>query len=331
MLTFISKHPLALLIALAFHGAILASILWGQPVEDKVIKVKLVSAPHNEQVEANQSKDKTLRTFAVDGKQVKLALAKIKKEEADKLKKQKNLAAQTRKEKKKLAELKQKQKQERANVNEQRKKAQAEKRKAEAEKRKADIAKRQADIERQKVAHQKQRADAERKKAEKAKREAKLAEKQKAEAKKVRAQEEAKTKKLAETIKRKNLEKKRLEKENAAAAVKRQLDEEESLQREMAKEEEMLNLKTAYISNIASQVTKNWKSAAKVSEKAECRISVTQTPTGNVSSVKVHSCNKFATTQFKKDAEKAVYRSEPLPKPPVKELFERNITFVFHP
>jgi colicin import membrane protein len=93
----------------------------------------------------------------------------------------------------------------------------------------------------------------------------------------------------------------------------------------------MQNLREVYISNIASAVKLNWKTVARISEKARCTISITQTPTGNVSSVQVHACNKYATSTFKKDAEKAVYRSQPLPKPPVKELFERKIDFIFKP
>lgn len=329
MFAFILRHPIALLVALFFHGLIIAAIIFAQVDSSEVIKVKLGSSP--EKFDNSQP----LKTFAVDSTQVKLALAKIKAEEEAKLLTQQQLAKQTEQEKKHLAELKRKQEQER--------------KKAQAEKAKADAAKKQADIERQKVKQQQKRAAEERAKADKAKQEAKQAEqkraearKKTAEAKKIREQEEAKSKKIAIEIKAKAAEKARLEKDAIAAKIlhdkeakaanlQRQKDEEDALQREFLREQEMVGLREAYISNIASKVRQNWRSAAKVSDQAECRISVTQTPQGNVSSVKVHSCNQYATPQFKKDAERAVYRSQPLPQPPIEELFERNITFIFQP
>ncbi|MDG4813517.1 cell envelope integrity protein TolA [Hydrogenovibrio sp. 3SP14C1] len=341
MFAFITRHPVSMALAIALHILIAIGLVYSSFQEEDILKIKLNGeASESEKMPIKQMQ--SMKTFAVDSSLVKQQLAKIKQEEADKLEAQKKLKRQSEAEKRRLAELKQEQREEQ-------KKAEAERRKTLAEQRKAKEAKRLAEIERQKVLAEQKRAQAAKRSAEQAKKEALLAEKKRQEAKKLvaeaqqkRQQEEAKKKALEEQIKQHNAEKKRLEAEALQAklrqeqlqqesALQRQLEEEEARKRQAAKQKEMLSLRETYISSIAASVKDNWRTAAKVSDKAECVLSITQTPKGMISSVNVEKCNKFANEQFKKDAEKAVYRAEPLPEPPIKELFERHIKFIFNP
>ena len=321
MFAFITRHPVSTALAIALHILIAVGLVYSSFQEEDILKVKLNGeASESEQMPIKQIQP--MKTFAVEA--------------------QKRLKRQTEAEKRHLAKLQQEQREEQ-------KKAEAERRKTLAEQRKAKEAKRLAEIERQKVLAEQKRAQEAKRNAEQAKKEALLAEKKRQEAKKLvaeaqqkRQQEEVKKKALEEQIKQHNAEKKRLEAEALQAklrqeqlqqesALQRQLEEEEARKRQAAKQKEMLSLRETYISSIAASVKDNWRTAAKVSEKAECVLSITQTPKGMISSVKVEKCNKFTNEQFKKDAEKAVYRAEPLPAPPIKELFERHIKFIFSP
>ena len=341
MFALISRHPVAFGISVVLHAMIIAALLYGT-ADSEVIKVKLTGSTTEETEQTPVKSVEPMKTFMVDAASVQKQLDVIRQQEQEKLRQQQLLTQKTESEKKRLKELQRKQELEK-------KKALEARRKAEAEKRKAKEAARLAEIERKKVEAHKKRAYEEKQKAEKAKQEAALAEKKRleakrkvAEAEKQRKVEEQKRLALEAQIKKKIEEKERLEKEALKARIQKEQDEEEaammrqmaaeeSKRREQAKAKEMQDLRQVYISNIAEKVKKNWKSVAKVSDQAECSISITQTPKGMISSVKVDKCNQFADRQFKKDAEKAVYRSEPLPPPPVKELFERKITFIFKP
>ncbi len=298
MKAFIKRHPKAFYASLVIHFILFVLLMSSTPdTKQKVMKVNLVTLSEDGKEVKSIPK---MKTFAVDSKQIQKQLARIKKEDQDKLKQRQKLAKQTEKEKNRLAYLKKKKK-----------------------------------IEQNKLANEKAKA----KKAAKA---TKLAQKKHKEAEKKRKQEETKAKKFALEVKNSRAEKEKVEAEALQARLLKEQEEEEAIlqkdlaeaeakQRKTAKKKEMQNLKEVYISNIASAVKLNWKTKSRISDKAECIISITQTPNGNVSSVKLHDCNKYATKIFKKNAEKAVYRSEPLPKPPVKELFERKIDFIFKP
>jgi len=280
--------------ALLIHVVLGALLVMIPQNKVEVMKVSLVSTEDSAE-EKTQSENKTphMKTFAVDSKQIQLQLEKIKQQEQKKLNQHRQLAKQTQAEKKRLVEIKKKQK-----------------------------------IEQNKLAAEKRNTLNLKKIAEKAKKDTKLAEKQRLVAKKKAEEAEKKTKKLALEIKKRDLKNKQLATETL---LQQEMAEEAAQERKLSKAKDMQNLKEVYISNIASTVRSNWRTVGRVSHKAECTISITQTPRGNVSSVKVHSCNRYSTNLFKKDAEKAVYRSQPLPKPPVDELFERKIDFIFKP
>jgi colicin import membrane protein len=219
---------------------------------------------------------------------------------------------------------------------------QAQQRKTEAERKKTAEAKRLASLEKQKADRERSKAAQAKKATVLAEQERKLANEKTLLAEKQRQVEEAKKKALLLDIARKDKENKALEIEAKKAKVRqaqaladanlqRQLEEEAVSERAAKKRQQMLSLRENYISSISAKVKDNWRTPARISPKAQCDLRITQTPQGSVTSVKVLNCNEYATKQFQSAAEKAVYRSEPLPTPPVKELFERVITFEFKP
>lgn len=340
MFAFIFRHPIALFFALVLHAMVAAGLIWERFDVDGAMKVSL---DEGEQAEITQITEiEPLKTFTVDSALVKEQLAKIKQDEAEKLAEQKRLKAQSIAEKRRLEQMKRQQRLEQQ-------KAEQQKRIAEAEARKADEAKRLAEIERQKSLAEQKRAEAAKRASEQAKKEAELADKKRLEAQKrvaeaeaQRKAEEAKKLALQKKIEQQAAEKKRLEAEALQARLRKEQEEaerqlqqqiaaEEAKKRQLAKQRELKNLRETYVSSIAAKVKDNWRTASNVSEKAQCVLSITQTPAGKISGVTVENCNKFADKQFIKDAKNAVYRAEPMPAPPVEELFERNIKFVFKP
>jgi len=340
MLKFIAKHPYSVMLAVILHIGLITlfSIKW----LDKPEVVKISSEGNSNQEIKQIAQLEPMKTFTVDSAQVQAKINKIKAEQEARRQEQKNLQAKTQQERERLKELKKKQETEKQKANLAKKQADEQKRKADQERKKTEEAKRLAQIE-------KKKADAERKKAEQAKKATLAAEKktkeaqQKAtQAEKQRQAEEKKKQALQKEVARKAKEKKALEKEalaaqkekekqQAAAELQRQLDEEAQQQREAQKRKQMLSLRETYISSITAKVKDSWRTPARISSEAQCDLKITQSPTGNITSVKVLNCNKFANKQFQEAAEKAVYRAEPLPAPPVKELFEREITFQFKP
>lgn len=346
MLSFIKRHPISVILALILHITIgvLITYEWQDSTESSktAAQGEEGNAAHQNKQDNKFVKIEPLRTFAVDTALVKQQIERIKAVESAKKREQVELAAKTDKERQHLKELQLRQKEEQAKAEQATKRAAEQILKTEAERKKTEEAKRLASLEMKK-------ADSERAKAEKAKKASLLAEKERqlankktALAQKQRQVEEEKKQALLLEIARKDKENKALAIEaeqakatqaqaNAAAELQRQLDEESAAQRATQKRQQLLSLRQTYISSISAKVKDNWRTPARISPKAQCDLRITQTPTGNVTSVRIVNCNSHASKQFKDAAEKAVYRSEPLPVPPVKELFERVITFEFKP
>ena len=346
MLRFIKRHPISVILALILHIGIAVLITYEWQDSPKTIKMSTQGEEEgliDQNRQNNQIvKMEPLKTFAVDSALVKQQIERIKAVESAKKLEQEQLAAKTDKERQRLKELQLRQKEELAKAEQAKKRTAEQVLKTEAERKKTDEAKRLANLE-------KKKADSERAKAEEAKKASLLAEKErklaneKTElAQKQRQIEEEKKKALLLEIARKDKENKALAIEaekaketqaqaTAAAELQRQLDEEAASQRATQKRQQLLSLRETYISSISAKVKDNWRTPARISPDAQCDLRITQTPTGSVTSVKILNCNSHATKQFKEAAEKAVYRSEPLPAPPVQELFERVITFEFKP
>ncbi len=343
MIGFILRHPMAVFLSVLLHIILvtLLAIEWAEP--DTSMKVSSIKSENPKPSTTSEIRQiEPLKTFAVDASLVQEKLEKIRvQEEARKLESQ-LLEAKTQKERERLKELQKRQKIEQEKAEKARKQAvqqraetEAERRKTELERQKTEEAKRLAQLERSK-------ADAEKAKAKEAKKAAEKAEKERL--KSIEKSKQAEKTRLLEEKKKLALEKENVakakenealkqaqEKAKAAAALQSQLDEEASAQRKAQKRKQLVSLRESYISAISAKVRDNWRTPARISSKAVCDLQIIQTPKGNVTSVKILNCNEFATKQFKVAAEKAVYRSEPLPKPPVKELFEREITFKFKP
>jgi colicin import membrane protein len=346
MLSFIKRHPISVILALILHIAIgvLITYEWQDSTESSktAVQGEEENSAHQNRQNNQFVKIKPLKTFAVDSALVKQQIERIQAVESAKKREQAELVAKTDKERQHLKELQLRQKEEQAKAEQATKRAAEQILKTEAERKKTEEAKRLASLEMKK-------ADSERAKAEKAKKASLLAEKERqlankktALAQKQRQVEEEKKQALLLEIARKDKENKALAIEaekakatqaqaTAAAELQRQLDEESAAQRATQKRQQLLSLRQTYISSISAKVKDNWRTPARISPKAQCDLRITQTPTGNVTSVRIVNCNSHASKQFKDAAEKAVYRSEPLPAPPVKELFERVITFEFKP
>lgn len=347
MLKFIVKHPISVFLAVVLHVAIIAFFSTKWLDQPETIKISSTGEANQEIKQITQLKP--MKTFTVDASQVQAQFEKLKAQQNAKRLEQKNLKVQTAAERQRLKELKKKQQAEKAKAKKAKLLADAQRKKTEKAKRLAVLEKKKADAQRKKTLEakrlaeiEKKKANAERKKAQQAQQEAKDAAKKTQLAEQQRLQEEQKKQKIQKELAQKAKEKIALEKAalaakkknerlQAAADLQRQLDEEAAQQRENQKRKQMLSLKEIYISSITAKVKDNWRTPARISPDAQCDLKITQSPGGNITSVKVLNCNKFASKQFKQAAEKAVYRAEPLPAPPVKELFEREITFQFKP
>jgi len=347
MIQFIIRHPISVSVAVILHIVVALAVTYQWNAKPHTLKVSSQSDAPKTTNSVNQTEP--LKTFAVDSSLVEQQIARLTAEEQDKRLAQKRLQEQTEKEKAKLKELQKEQVLESKKAEVAKKRALEEQRKADAEKRKAEESKRLAEQQKQLADAQKQRVLSEKAKVEKAQKEAALAEKKREEAKALMAKaeqerkaEEAKKVILEKEIANKAIEKQKLEedalqamleKERAIERAENQKREAEAAAkaRQIQQQKQLVSLRETYVSSIAAKVKDNWRTPARISNQAQCDLDITQSPGGNVTSVKVVNCNEFANVQFKDAAEKAVYRSEPLPQPPVPELFERNIKFVFKP
>lgn len=154
--------------------------------------------------------------------------------------------------------------------------------------------------------------------------------KQKAEAEK-QAKLEAERKRVAE-IERK--QKEEAQKRKAADDARLQAARENELKRQLAEEEGLMEaessgLNSQYAALIQQQIERNWNRPPSARPGLECEIHVAQAPTGVVLSAKVGKCNGDAAV--KASIETAVLRSSPLPPPPDRRLFQRNLILNFKP
>ena len=161
----------------------------------------------------------------------------------------------------------------------------------------------------------------------------------------IRLEEEAEKKAKAE-LQRKEEKKRedlaRIEQERQVEEQRRQETEQARLRAEreaelhvaMEAEERLMAAEQAgllaqYIGAIRQKVERNWVRPASADTSLECIVHVTQIPGGEVVGVRLGECNGDAVVV--RSIEAAVYRSSPLPFPPNRELFERNLRFTFKP
>ena len=353
MIGFVQRHPVSTALAVILHlgiGVLLTQSFWP---EQQAIKIDMSSSEESSEQTSDVRVSEPMKTFAVDQQVVQQQLARIKAEEEAKRREQQRLEQEAKQNQQRLVELKKQQEAEARLAEEARREAEIARLKKEAElKRAAEERRRVEEAKKLALEAEQKRKEAEeqaRKIAQQAEAKRLAEEKRLKELEELKRQAEAQAKleqqkqqALQEDIAQKEAEKRRLEAEALAARLQKEQQEQEALvqrlaaeeeakRREAARQKELMSLRETYISSISAKVRENWRTPADISDKAQCELIITQTPSGQVSSVKTDNCNQFATEQFKKAAESAVLRAQPLPKPPVEELFERNIRFVFKP
>jgi colicin import membrane protein len=154
----------------------------------------------------------------------------------------------------------------------------------------------------------------------------------------IRREREAEEARLAEIQRQKEeAERRRQEEERKrreAEEARRQAEREAELQRLMQAEEERRSavdsgLLDQYMAVIRQTVERNWVKPATARSGIECEVLLTQLPSRDIVNVRFGECNADATVR--RSIEAAVMKSSPLPPPPDRSLFERNLRFIFRP
>jgi colicin import membrane protein len=204
----------------------------------------------------------------------------------------------------------------------------------------AEIEKRQEEerlaaekIEQEKLAQEKQAQEQQRLDAEKKEAETREAEK---EAAAKAAADRAAAEKLA-------AEKKAAEKKRAddAAAARKAAEEkarrasEEELRRSLEAEERANAARNSdeaaiWHRSITAKIARAWLKPPSAVAGITCTVLVAQVPGGEVTSVRVESCEPNEAA-LRESVETAVYRASPLPTPPAGVPFERNLRLIFAP
>lgn len=297
----IREHSWAIGISLVLHAVVVGLMLFSLDTPSK--SAKTVAA-----------KVDPIKAVAVSESRIKDEMKKLRREEARKkwLEKQR---------KKKLEEAAKKARRER--LREQKRLADLKKKRAREEKqRKEQLKKRKLaqKKEQQRIAALKKKQAEEKKALERIRQEKiRLEKKRKEQARK--AAEAEKQRKLAE--KKRQEEKRRKEEAARKAALKKQMEAEEAAERKR----ELATLLDKYKAAIRAKVQRNWRRPAGVKKGDFCEVLVTQAPGGFVLSAVASQCT--ASGQFRRSVETAVLKADPLPKPPDKALFDRQIRFRF--
>lgn len=158
---------------------------------------------------------------------------------------------------------------------------------------------------------------------------------EKLEAERVAADKKAAADKAA--AEKRAAEKKRADEAAAkkAADEKARLAREAELRRSMEAEERANAMRNSaeaarWHASIVARIQRAWIRPPSAQPGIECIVSVTQVPGGEVTAVRVNSCNG-GDAALRESVEAAVLRASPLPSPPDPALFERNLELTFAP
>lgn len=209
---------------------------------------------------------------------------------------------------------------------ERKRQAEASRRAEEEARRKAAESRRQAELKRKQEAEKARLAELEKQRRIEAERRAEEAHKQ-AEARRI-AEERARQQADAERLRRETEEQARRE---AEARLKAAMAAEEARLAEEASARQQARLNTAqsqYVADISNKVQRNWLRPSG-SRGSYCRVLIRQIPGGEVVDVRLSDCD--GDVAFQRSVEAAVRKASPLPAPPVPEVFEREIEFIFEP
>jgi colicin import membrane protein len=191
-----------------------------------------------------------------------------------------------------------------------------------------------------------ERLEAEKKAAEKLEQEKQELElRQREEAEKLEAEKQAAAKAAAEkaaaekaAAEKKAAEKKRAEEAAAArkaAEEKARRAQEEELRRSLEAEERVNAARNSAEANrwhasIVAKIERAWSKPPSAVPGVTCIVMVSQVPGGEVTSVRVESCNPNEPA-LRQSVENAVLAASPLPTPPAGVPFERNLELTFAP
>jgi colicin import membrane protein len=186
---------------------------------------------------------------------------------------------------------------------------------------------------------QAEREAAERVEVERKQEEQRLVEQRQAEEREKKEREEAEAKRREEE---KRAEQKRVADAKRRAEEKRKADEERrireasesELRKSLEAEERAMAARSSpamasWKALIQADIQSNWRRPPSARAGIECVVYVTQVPGGEVTGVRVGSCN--GDQSVRDSIEAAVYRASPLPPPPDPALFERNLELTFKP
>ena len=319
MLDIIRRNPLAFLIALALHAALVAFMVVGVDWREKPRPL----APDAKVVQAT----------VVDEAEVRRELARLKRQER---RRQEKALEAKRREERRLAELKKRREAEKrrlARLEKERKareKAEAEaRRKAAAEKKRlAALKKKEEELRKRQQAEKKRLAalEAKRKAEEKARAEAerkrKEAERKKAEAEKRR--EEAARRKAEEARRQRE----------AAARAKAEAEARERELEAQFEAEQRASEAARIVRLIQEKVQRYWNPPPGTLDRGlKCTVNVRLGPSGSVLAVSI--ARSSGNPAFDRSVEAAVRKAEPLPMPDDPALRSRkefrNHTFIFDP
>ena len=148
-----------------------------------------------------------------------------------------------------------------------------------------------------------------------------------------KAQEKADAERKAAEAK-KQAEEKRLADEKAKAEEQAKADREADLKRSLDQELRQDAARSSgalasWQSQITARIQRAWLRPASARPGIECVLNVTQVPGGEVTNVRIGTCN--GDQAVRESIEAAVYRASPLPPPPDPALFERSLVITFRP
>ncbi len=325
------KHPIAFWTAVILHIALVIGIVfsntqrWDIPQKEaKPIakqNVKLISVDTVSIAEIAKEKQRIVNNKKKRLENEKKRLADLrraeKKIEKERYKEQQNLK-RIKNEIKKEKQVKAKAKKDRKIAEKETKQILKERKLEEEKARKAKNKTREAE----------KKTKAEEEKERKAKKKTREAEKKTNEAKKKAKLAEQEKNKIEKLRKK---EAKKFEKEQGKRSLKKELQAEEDQEREIAQEDILNGLKLSYINQISAKVKSNWRYVG-AKDDWSCDVTIFQNREGEVLSVNVHSCNvdnNSKAKSFKSSIESAVYKSEPLPIAPDKNVFDNEILIQF--
>ena len=171
---------------------------------------------------------------------------------------------------------------------------------------------------------------------EKAAEEKRAADKRIAEEQQKQAQEKAEAERKAREVAdaKKRADEKRLEEQRRQAEeqanAQREAELKQSLDQEIrADAARSSGALASWQSQITARIQRAWLKPPSARPGIECVLNVTQVPGGEVTNVRIGTCN--GDQAVRESIEAAVYRASPLPPPPDPALFERSLVITFRP